>query len=90
MYDVVPTREITPRVKAMGMRVGGTILLDKIDRDFLLAEARSWGISPKRANSVIDSAAEKLHDAIAEVDKKYPAAASKHSANSLRALRRLV
>lgn len=41
MYDVVPVCEITPLVKTMGMRIGGAIRFDRVDRDRIEAEAKS-------------------------------------------------
>ena len=58
LYDVVPALEITPNVLFMGLRIDGRIRIDRIERENIVAEARSWGLPARVVDEVLGKAAE--------------------------------
>ena len=79
MYDVVPACEITPLVKAIGMRIGGAIRFDRVDRDRVEAEAKSWGMPSRVIGALMGDTCDALLQGIEEADRCYPQAAARHS-----------
>lgn len=89
LYDVVPALEITSDVRAMGMRIDGRILIDRIGADELLAEGRAWGISAKRCKALLNDTLERLRMGIDSADDIYPEATARHSVPALERLAKL-
>ena len=58
LYDVVPALEITPNVLFMGLCIDGRIRIDRIERENIVAEARSWGLPARVVDEVLGKAAE--------------------------------
>lgn len=86
LYDVVPAHEITPNMLFMGMRVGGRIRIDRVEREHIEVEARSWGLPARMVNAVLAQAAEEVRKGIAAAAEMYPQAAERHGAPALERL----
>ena len=80
LYDVVPAREITPQVMTLGMRVGGRIRVDRIDRDSIVGEAVGWGLSARAVEKELDAVLDDIGCGIAAATLLYPGAGSRHAA----------
>lgn len=83
LYDVVPAREITPGVLAMGMRIDGRIRIDRIGAEQLVAEGVSWGLPRGRGAALLADSLERLVVGIERAGELYPQAAARHAAPSL-------
>lgn len=84
LYDVVPAREITPDVLAMGMRIANRIRFDRVDRDCVVEEACLWGLPRKLAEKVLNETLCALQEGIAIADAIYPQPAERHSDQALK------
>jgi serine/threonine-protein kinase HipA len=89
LYDVVPALELTPGTLFMGMRVDGRIRIDRIEREELENEARSWGLSQAHLRQCLDETIDSLREGIAQANDCYPQAAEVFSPPSLRRLERI-
>lgn len=87
LYDVVPALEITPNVLFMGLRIDGRIRIDRIERENIVAEARSWGLSARVVDEVLGKAAEDVRLGIAIASELYPEAGARHAAPALERLK---
>ena len=83
LYDVVPAREITPGVSAMGMRIDGRIRIDRIGAEQLVAEGVSWGLRRERAAALLADSLDRLVVGIERAEELYPQAAERHAAPAL-------
>ena len=72
LYDVVPALEITPNVLFMGLRIDGRIRIDRIERENIVAEARSWGLPARVVDEVLGKAAEDVRLGIAVSRSRRP------------------
>lgn len=86
LYDVVPALEITPNVLFMGLRIDGRIRIDRIERENVEAEARSWGLPSRMVSEVLWKAVEDVRCGIAVASELYPEAGSRHAAPALERL----
>lgn len=86
LYDVVPALEITPNVLFMGLRIDGRIRIDRIARENIEAEARSWGLPARVVDEVLGRAAEDVRHGVAIASELYPEAGVRHAAPALRRL----
>ena len=68
MYDVVPATVVNPGQLEMGLRVDQTLRLDRVTGAKLIAEAGSWGIGPRVAQSYVETTLVRLRDAVAGVE----------------------
>lgn len=89
LYDVVPALELTPNMRFMGMRVDGRIRIDRVERQNLEAEARSWGLPARIVRATLDQTAEAIREGIKTADDLYPETAERHSAPALERLGKL-
>ena len=87
LYDVVPALEITPNVLFMGLRIDGRIRIDRIERENIVAEARSWGLPARVVGEVLGKAAEDVRLGIAIASELYPEAGARHAAPALERLK---
>ena len=87
LYDVVPALEITPNVLFMGLRIDGRIRIDRIERENIVAEARSWGLPARVVDEVLGKAAEDVRLGIAIASELYPEAGARHAAPALERLK---
>jgi serine/threonine-protein kinase HipA len=67
IYDAAPLMHLDPRYKGTGHVINGITNIDRIDIDDLASEAASWGMSPRRARSVVESTMERVHASMNEV-----------------------
>lgn len=86
LYDVVPALEITPNVLFMGLRIDGCIRIDRIERENIVAEARSWGLPARVVDEVLGKAAEDVRLGIAIASELHPEAGARHAAPALERL----
>ena len=86
LYDVVPALEITPNVLFMGLRIDGRIRIDRIARENIEAEARSWGLPARVVGEVLGEAVEGVRLGIAVATELYPEAGARHAAPALKRL----
>ncbi|MFE9582009.1 type II toxin-antitoxin system HipA family toxin [Nocardia sp. NPDC006044] len=63
MYDSAPVRYLDPRFKGTGHIINGRTTIDSVDEADLVAEARSWGLSPRIAQSTVRSVMANVWDA---------------------------
>lgn len=80
LYDVVPAREVTPDVRAMGMRVANQITLERVGCKELLDEGASWGLSRPQMEDRLERLMEGLLRAMGRVRDVFPTAAGRHEA----------
>lgn len=83
LYDVVPALEITPDMLFMGLRIDGRIRIDRIGRENVEAEARSWGLPARVVGEVLEKAVEDVRLGIAIAGELYPEAGARHAAPAL-------
>ena len=79
LYDVVPALAITPNVLFMGLRIDGRIRIDRIERENIVAEARSWGLPARVVDEVLGKAAEDVRLGIAIASELYPEAGARRT-----------
>ncbi|MBC2890054.1 type II toxin-antitoxin system HipA family toxin [Gordonibacter massiliensis (ex Traore et al. 2017)] len=84
LYDVVPAREITPHVLTLGMRVDGRIRADRIDREHVIGEATSWGLSARVVGRVLDEVLDDIDKGVTAASLLYPEAGGRHAAAAKR------
>ena len=89
MYDVVPAMEITPGVRHMGMRIANQIALEKVGREELLSESRSWGLGDEDLTARLEEDLEKLTAGIEQASRDYPQAALRHEPAALQRIEHL-
>lgn len=89
MYDIVPAMEITPGVRHMGMRIANQIALEKVGREELLSESRSWGLGDEDLTARLEDDLEKLTAGIEQASGDYPQAASRHEPAALQRIEHL-
>ncbi|MEC4184782.1 HipA domain-containing protein [Adlercreutzia sp. R21] len=87
LYDVVPALEVTPNVLFMGLRIDGRIRIDRIERENVEAEARSWGLPARVANEVLGKAMGDIRRGIAIASELYPEAGKRHAVPVLERLK---
>lgn len=87
LYDVVPALEITPNVLFMGLRIDGRIRIDRIERENVEAEARSWGLPARVVNEVLGKAIGDIRRGIAIASELYPEAGKRHAVPVLERLK---
>lgn len=87
LYDVVPALEVTPNVLFMGLRIDGRIRIDRIERENIEAEARSWGLPARIVSEVLEGAAEDIRRGIEAASELYPDAGRRHAAPALERLK---
>ncbi|MCL2808028.1 MAG: HipA domain-containing protein [Coriobacteriia bacterium] len=86
LYDVVPAREITPRVVDMGMRIGGRIRIDRIGYEQVIDESTSWGLSSAVSQIVLQETLEGIREGITYANKLYPKPGTLHTQPTLKRL----
>jgi serine/threonine-protein kinase HipA len=64
IYDSAPTAYLDPKYKGTGHVINGKTSIDTITVEDLTNEAASWGMSARRATSIIKSCMESVHDII--------------------------
>jgi serine/threonine-protein kinase HipA len=64
IYDSAPTAYLDPKYKGTGHVINGKTSIDTVALEDLTAEAASWGMSARRAKTVVTSCMEDLHDVI--------------------------
>jgi serine/threonine-protein kinase HipA len=64
IYDSAPTAYLDPKYKGTGHVINGKTSIDTVAVDDLAAEAASWGMSARRATSIVKSCMESVHDVI--------------------------
>ena len=79
LYDVVPAREITPQVLTLGMRVGGRIRVDRVGREQVKEEARSWGLASRIVERELSAVLDGLMNGIDKASSLYPEAGRRHA-----------
>lgn len=90
LYDVVPTREILPSMLFMGMRIDGRIRIDRIFRENIEAEARSWGLPARVIENTLDEAIENIRYGISVANNLYPEAEAQHGTAALERLKTML
>ncbi len=73
MYDVTPAIVINPATADMGMRVGETLVIDRVTSDKIVDEAMSWGMPRAEAVAVTESALVDLRAGILAATERFPA-----------------
>lgn len=73
----------------MGMRIAGRILLERIARDDLVVEMRSWGIAARRAHEIVDTTLEALRAGTDHANRLFPQAGARHAHPTLARIERL-
>lgn len=86
LYDVVPTQEILPSMLFMGMRIDGRIRIDRISRENIEAEARSWDLPARIIKNTLDEAIENIRHGITVANNLYLEAEAKHGTAALKRL----
>ena len=79
----MPALEITPDMLFMGLRIDGRIRIDRIGRENVEAEARSWGLPARVVGEVLEKAVEDVRLGIAIAGELYPEAGARHAAPAL-------
>ncbi|MCG7607968.1 MULTISPECIES: HipA domain-containing protein [Mycobacterium] len=64
LYDAAPTAYLDSKYKGTGHVINGKTAIDVVDVDDLAREGASWGMSERRACSIVQSCMETVHDAI--------------------------
>ena len=67
----------------MGLRIDGRIRIDRIGRENVEAEARSWGLPARVVGEVLEKAVEDVRLGIANAGELYPQAGARHAAPAL-------
>ena len=67
LYDAAPTAYLDSRYKGTGHVINGKTSIDVIDVEDLIREAASWGMSERRAGSIVRSCMENVRDVINSV-----------------------
>ena len=67
IYDAAPTAYLDAKYKGTGHVINGKTTIDRIDVEDLAAEAASWGMSERRANAIVRSCMESVHDVVHSV-----------------------
>ncbi|MBA2665770.1 MAG: HipA domain-containing protein [Trueperaceae bacterium] len=75
LYDVAPTHLINPGMPELGLRVGDTLLLERVTGSKLVAEAVRWGMTSVRARAVVQDALDALQAGVIRATERYPASA---------------
>ena len=60
LYDTAPVMYLDPRYKGTGHVINGRTNIDAVDEADLVAEARTWGLAPGVAQSVVRSVMERV------------------------------
>jgi serine/threonine-protein kinase HipA len=63
-YDVVPARYLEPRFKSTGHVINGKTSIDSVTVSDLVSEARSWGLSQRKANATVRSVIARVRHAV--------------------------
>ncbi|QWT24084.1 HipA domain-containing protein [Subtercola sp. PAMC28395] len=72
MYDVVPAAVVNPATTEMGLRVGGTLLADRVTTTKIIDEARSWGMRENEARHEVEETLVALRAGTEYADERYP------------------
>lgn len=67
LYDTAPTAYLDSKYKGTGHVINGETAIDVVDVEDLAREAASWGMSERRAGSIVQSCMENVHDVIHSV-----------------------
>jgi len=89
LYDVVPVVDIEPRAKHLSMRIDGVIEFAQVERNNVLNEAVSWGMSVDDARRTVDETLSHLAEGVTEATALYPQAGERHAAGALERVVRL-
>lgn len=67
IYDAAPTAYLDPRYKGTGQVINGKTSIDSVDVEDLAGEGASWGMSTRRARTVVETCIERVHAAVDQV-----------------------
>lgn len=74
LYDVAPTFVINPGMPELGLRVGDTLLLERVTGRKLVAEGMNWGLGRVAASGVVQESLDALEVGVVEATGRYPVA----------------
>lgn len=72
MYDVVPALFLTPAMLEMGLRIDGVLRIDRVSRERVAREARSWGLPAAAVQQEIDGTLAGLRTGIEAASERFP------------------
>lgn len=64
IYDAAPVMYLDPAFKGTGQVINGKTSIDAIDVDDLVAEATSWGMGVRRADTAVRSCMERVYSSV--------------------------